>query len=163
MPSVDNIFYFLLEVVLKPQPGTDSKIFQMRLFKQAICLLVILSCAGCSALRQRSAIAEENAKLRRQVNELQAANDKKDYFIEETLEELEELRNLVAEKLPNWLEKETDRLYYEGIRLFNLGKYPEALSMWERVLLLNPSYEKAKNNIEKTHKLMDELEKKKKE
>ncbi|MBI5888024.1 MAG: hypothetical protein HZB82_04840 [Deltaproteobacteria bacterium] len=135
----------------------------MRYSPITICLLIILSCAGCSALRHKSAMAEENTKLRRQVIELQAAGDKKDYIIEETLEELEELRNLVAEKLPNWLEKETDRLYYEGIRLFNLGKYPEALSMWERVLLLNPAYEKAKNNIEKTHKLMDELEKKKKE
>ena len=42
-----------------------------------------------------------------------------------------------------------DKLYLSGIEHYTKGKYAEAVAVWEKVLVLDPDYTKAKMNIEK--------------
>ncbi|MEI7905348.1 MAG: tetratricopeptide repeat protein [Candidatus Firestonebacteria bacterium] len=45
-----------------------------------------------------------------------------------------------------------ESLYFEGLKLYKLGKPAEALSKWEQVLKLDPLHKKAKQNIENIKK-----------
>jgi tetratricopeptide (TPR) repeat protein len=50
-----------------------------------------------------------------------------------------------------------NKLYLRGIELYTKGKYAEAVSAWEQVLMLSPSHAKAKMNIEKAQRKLKKI------
>jgi len=50
-----------------------------------------------------------------------------------------------------------NQLYLRGIELYTKGKYAEAVSAWEQVLMLSPSHAKAKMNIEKAQRKLKKI------
>lgn len=46
--------------------------------------------------------------------------------------------------------KEIEKIYWQGVALYNDGKYLDAIKLWEKVLESDPRHEKAASNIEKT-------------
>lgn len=50
-----------------------------------------------------------------------------------------------------------NQLYLRGIELYTKGKYAEAVSTWQQVLMLSPSHAKAKMNIEKAQRKLKKI------
>ncbi len=50
-----------------------------------------------------------------------------------------------------------NKLYLQGIELYTKGKYAEAVSAWEKVLVLAPDHDKAKMNIEKAQRKLEKI------
>lgn len=50
------------------------------------------------------------------------------------------------------------RIYLHGIELYTRGKYEEAVTAWERVLILSPGHEKARLNIEKARRKLQQIQ-----
>jgi len=50
-----------------------------------------------------------------------------------------------------------NKLYLRGIELYTKGKYAEAVSAWEQVLMLSPNHDKAKMNIEKARRKLKKI------
>lgn len=49
------------------------------------------------------------------------------------------------------------RLYLEGIELYTQGRYEDAVTAWERLLILAPGHEKALMNIEKARRKLRQI------
>ncbi len=67
-----------------------------------------------------------------------------------------------------WLEKteplvreQLVKLYQEGVNHFNENKFKEAIAAWEKVLLLNPTHDHARQNISRAKEKMQMIEGKK--
>jgi len=56
------------------------------------------------------------------------------------------------------MEEELKVLYQEGIRLFNNEEYKKAKSVWEKLLRLDPTNERAKSYLKKTENRLKKLE-----
>ncbi|PLY03777.1 MAG: hypothetical protein C0623_00040 [Desulfuromonas sp.] len=50
-----------------------------------------------------------------------------------------------------------NKLYLRGIELYTKGKYAEAVSAWEQVLVIAPDHDKAKMNIEKARRKLKKI------
>ncbi|PLX93099.1 MAG: hypothetical protein C0621_08415 [Desulfuromonas sp.] len=50
------------------------------------------------------------------------------------------------------------RLYLQGIELYTRGKYLDAVTVWEKVLILSPEHAKARANIEKARRKIRQIE-----
>ncbi|HAD05441.1 MAG: hypothetical protein A2091_00655 [Desulfuromonadales bacterium GWD2_61_12] len=62
------------------------------------------------------------------------------------------MEQLAQQKQPAALPGDDERLYLRGIEFYTRGKYEEAVSLWQQVLILNPNHEKARMNIEKARR-----------
>jgi tetratricopeptide (TPR) repeat protein len=67
----------------------------------------------------------------------------------------EYLGKMDIDKAKASIEKEVEKHYLSGIRLYTDGKYKEAIESWKKVLELEPMHQKAAMNIEKTRRKIE--------
>jgi len=67
------------------------------------------------------------------------------------------LQRLDKIKLSGAKSGDENKLYLRGIELYTKGKYAEAVSAWEQVLVLSPDHDKAKMNIEKARRKLKKI------
>jgi tetratricopeptide (TPR) repeat protein len=53
--------------------------------------------------------------------------------------------------------EDEQQLYLQGIEYYTRGKYEEAVTAWEQVLVLSPRHEKARLNIEKARRKLQQI------
>ncbi len=77
-----------------------------------------------------------------------------DPYHRKALEEMERLSELKKSGLQPG---DKQRLYLKGIEFYTQGRYEEAISLWDRVLILQPDHDKARMNIDKARRKLKQI------